>query len=55
VLDVFCGAGTTGVVALRLGRAFVGLELKAEYVEMATRRIVNDCPMFNGVGLAASA
>jgi DNA modification methylase len=55
VLDIFTGAGTTGLVALRLGRAFVGLELKAEYVEMATRRILNDSPMFNSVGLEVSA
>ena len=39
VLDPFCGSGTTGVVALRLGRRFMGIELNAKYVEMARRRI----------------
>jgi DNA modification methylase len=55
VLDPFTGAGTSGLVALRLGRAFVGLELKPEYVEMATRRILNDAPLLNSVGLEVSA
>lgn len=39
VLDPFCGSGTTGVVALRTGRAFVGIELNPEYVALAHRRI----------------
>ncbi len=39
VLDPFCGSGTTGIVALKHGRKFVGIELNAEYVEMAKTRI----------------
>ena len=39
VLDPFAGAGTTGVVAGYLGRAFVGVELNATYAAMAERRI----------------
>jgi DNA modification methylase len=39
VLDPFTGSGTTGVVALRNGRRFVGCELSAAYVKMADRRI----------------
>ena len=39
VLDPFMGSGTTGVVALRLGRRFVGIELDAEYYALATARI----------------
>lgn len=39
VLDPFFGAGTTGLVAARLGREFIGIELNAEYCEMARRRI----------------
>ena len=50
VLDPFCGSGTTGVVALRHGRRFVGIELNAEYVEMAHRRIQGDMPLFNAAG-----
>jgi len=39
VLDPFIGSGTVGVVAKKLCRNFVGVELKPEYVEMATERI----------------
>ena len=39
VLDPFAGSGTTGVVAKKLGRNFVGVEINPEYHEMATRRI----------------
>ena len=39
VLDPFMGAGTTAVVAKRLGRRFIGFELKPEYVEMASQRL----------------
>ena len=50
VLDPFAGSGTTGVVALKLGRRFLGIELSPKYAEMAERRIVGDNPMFNGGG-----
>lgn len=49
VLDPFAGSGTVGVVALRLGRSFLGIELKPEYAEMARRRIYDDAPLLNGV------
>jgi DNA modification methylase len=39
VLDPFAGSGTTGAVAYRLGRKFVGIELNPEYAAMAERRI----------------
>ncbi len=39
VLDPFCGAGTTGVAAVGLGRSFIGVELNPEYAAMADRRI----------------
>lgn len=38
-LDPFMGAGTTGVVAKKLGRHYIGIELNAEYVKIAERRI----------------
>lgn len=38
VLDPFAGTGTTGVVALREGRRFVGIELNPAYAEMAETR-----------------
>jgi DNA modification methylase len=50
VLDPFCGSGTTGLVALRHSRRFVGIELNPKYVEMAKRRIVEDAPLLNLAG-----
>lgn len=38
-LDPFIGSGTTGTVALELGRRFVGVELNPAYVEIADRRL----------------
>ena len=42
VLDPFAGAGTVGVVARRLGRAFIGVELSPQYAAMARRRIASE-------------
>jgi modification methylase len=39
VLDPFCGTGTTGAVAKRLGRRFVGVEREPAYAEAAAERI----------------
>ncbi len=39
VLDPFMGSGTTGVVAKKLGRNFIGIDIKEEYVEIARKRI----------------
>jgi len=39
VLDPFCGSGTTGKVAVKLGRDFIGIELNPEYIELARERI----------------
>jgi DNA modification methylase len=39
VLDPFMGAGTTAVVAQKLGRNYVGIELNPEYVNMANERL----------------
>ena len=39
VLDPFNGAGTTGLVAQRHGRGYVGIELNPEYVEITKRRL----------------
>lgn len=47
VLDPFAGAGTTGVVALRCGRRFLGIELVPKSVELARERIRADAPLFN--------
>ena len=42
VLDPFMGSGTTGIVARKLGRKYVGIELNPEYQKMAERRINNE-------------
>lgn len=39
VLDPFFGTGTTGAVAKRLGRNFIGIEREKAYVELAKKRI----------------
>jgi hypothetical protein len=46
VLDPFNGAGTTGLLALRLGRHYIGIELNPEYIAMSERRIREDAPLF---------
>ena len=42
VLDPFLGSGTTGVVAARHGRRFVGIEMNADYLETARKRVVDE-------------
>jgi DNA modification methylase len=49
VLDPFGGAGTTGMVADRLGRDAILIELNPEYAAMAERRIKGDAGMFASV------
>ena len=39
VLDPFCGSGTTGRVAVRTGRSFIGIDLSSDYCDLARRRI----------------
>lgn len=51
VLDPFGGAGTTGLVADRLGRNAVLLELNPKYAAIAEQRIHSDAPLFSDVGL----
>lgn len=46
VLDPFCGSGTTGMVAHKLQRDFVGIELSSEYAEMARKRVGGAMPLF---------
>ena len=50
VLDPFAGSGTVGQVALSLGRKFVGVEISAEYTDMAKRRVLG--PLFASVDQA---
>ena len=39
VLDPFSGSGTTGVVAKKLGREFVGMEISQMYYDLSEKRI----------------
>ena len=39
MLDPFMGAGTTAVVALKLNRQYVGIELNPNYIKIAEERI----------------
>jgi DNA modification methylase len=50
VLDPFCGSGTTGLVADRLGRNAILIDLNPTNVAMAERRIARDAPLLASVG-----
>jgi len=39
VLDCFFGSGTTGLVALKQGKNFLGIELNEEYIKIAKKRL----------------
>ncbi|MFL6735850.1 MAG: site-specific DNA-methyltransferase [Sphingomonas sp.] len=45
VLDPFFGTGTTGAVARRLGRRWIGIERESEYVKVARARIDSTLPL----------
>jgi DNA modification methylase len=45
VLDPFGGAGTTALVASRLNRSAVLIDLSPEYCAMAAKRLRDDSPM----------
>ncbi len=45
VLDPFFGSGTTGAVAKRLGRSFVGIDREQDYIDAAVRRIAAVTPL----------
>ena len=45
-MDMFAGAGTTGLVADRLGRNAILIELNKNYVKLIEDRLRNDAPMF---------
>ena len=49
VLDPFAGSGTTGLVADRLGRDAILIEISEKYADMARRRIEDDAPLFADV------
>jgi DNA modification methylase len=46
VLDPFMGAGTTAVVARKLGRNYIGTELNPDYVAIAEQRLTQELGLF---------
>jgi len=46
VLDPFVGSGTTAVAAARLGRRFIGVEIKLEHAELAQSRVPEAVDLF---------
>jgi DNA modification methylase len=48
ILDPFNGSGTTGAVAIKLGRQYVGVELKADYIELSKKRMAEVQPIMIG-------
>lgn len=53
VLDPFFGAGTTGLVADRLQRDCIGIELNPVYAEIARKRIQSESSLFAEIEVAA--
>jgi len=49
VLDPFHGSGTTGVVALRLGRTYVGVDISQEYLEGVTAQRMQGAQIGMGI------
>lgn len=47
ILDPFMGSGTTALVAQKLGRNYIGIELNQKYIGIATRRLRRELGMFN--------
>jgi len=45
VLDPFFGTGTTGAVARRLGRRWIGIERESSYAKVARERIASTLPL----------
>jgi DNA modification methylase len=39
VMDIFHGAGTTGMVAQQMGRHYIGIELKEDYIKLSLKRM----------------
>ncbi len=44
VLDPFCGSGTSGLVAVRRGRRYIGIDLDASYLDLTLRRMPLEDP-----------
>jgi DNA modification methylase len=49
VLDPFFGSGTTGLVAKKMNRHYIGIELNPEYVDIAKKWIYREIGLFNHI------
>jgi site-specific DNA-methyltransferase (adenine-specific) len=45
VLDPMCGSGSTLVQARKCGRAFVGIDIEQEYIDLTKRRLKEECDL----------
>jgi len=53
ILDPFCGSGTAGVVAVRRGRKFIGIDMDKHYLnDIAKRRIQDELDLLQTGGVA---
>ncbi|MGQ9895756.1 MAG: site-specific DNA-methyltransferase, partial [Roseiflexus sp.] len=56
ILDPFFGSGTTGAVARKLQRNYIGIELEPAYIEVARKRIDNlPIPLFDETELVTKS
>ena len=46
VLDPFMGSGTTGIVARKFNRKYIGFELNPEYIQIADKRLKKELGLF---------
>jgi len=51
ILDPFMGSGTTAVVAKKLGRKYIGIEISPEYCKMAENRVAGNSIQRESKGL----
>ena len=47
VLDPFNGSGTTGVVAKRLNRKYIGIDMDKDYLDLTLQRLNDENNIFN--------
>lgn len=45
VIDIFVGSGTTGAVAIKHGRSFIGIDLNPEYIELSRKGLEQVQPL----------
>ncbi|MFV8515881.1 DNA-methyltransferase [Mycoplasma sp. Z244B] len=51
ILDPFFGTGTTGAVAKKLGRNYIGIEREMKYIEAAEKRLSSIVPELDDISL----